>query len=284
MYTDAAPVGLVTGVMEGESVDPVQAAEQAHMAFDRWILTRAPVVEAVDTEEDFYAASGIPAARANRVCRTNWGESSAPDRVAARVESVIAWFAARGAPFTWEIWPSTTPSALPVALQVAGLERHDDGPVMTCALVDLPDAAPPDGLRIQQIDDDEGFARWVDTMGAAFAFDAEEKALLSVMTHALGNQPPMRHFLATFDGEPVATASTFLDGAFGLVMNVGTLPEVRGRGIGSSITIAALRNAAAKGGEIAVLQATAMGEPVYRQLGFVECCRALSYVWTPSNS
>ena len=52
------------------------------------------------------------------------------------------------------------------------------------------------------------------------------------------------------------------------VFNVATVPGARGRGVGRAVTLAALRDGAAAGCRMAVLQASEMGHPVYERLGF----------------
>ena len=57
------------------------------------------------------------------------------------------------------------------------------------------------------------------------------------------------------------------------IWNVGTRPDVRGRGIGRETTLAALRDARAAGHRLSVLGSSPMGLPVYTRIGFVEVCR-----------
>lgn len=75
-------------------------------------------------------------------------------------------------------------------------------------------------------------------------------------------------FLAELDGKPVGIAMTIVSHGVAGVYWVGTLAEARGRGIGEAVTAAAIDAGLDLGGEIVSLQASLMGEPVYRRMGF----------------
>jgi predicted acetyltransferase len=49
---------------------------------------------------------------------------------------------------------------------------------------------------------------------------------------------------------------------------VGVLPDARGRGLAELVTHAVTQAAFELGAPLVVLQATPMGEPVYRRMGF----------------
>jgi len=75
-------------------------------------------------------------------------------------------------------------------------------------------------------------------------------------------------FLAELEGKPVGIAMTIVSHGVAGVYWVGTLAEARGRGIGEAVTTAAVNAGLDLGGEIVSLQASPMGEPVYRRMGF----------------
>jgi GNAT superfamily N-acetyltransferase len=76
--------------------------------------------------------------------------------------------------------------------------------------------------------------------------------------------------LGRHDGEPVACASLCLADGVGMVGWVGALPAARGRGLAAACTVWATNRAFALGADVASLQASYMGEPIYRRLGYEE--------------
>jgi predicted GNAT family acetyltransferase len=78
------------------------------------------------------------------------------------------------------------------------------------------------------------------------------------------------YYLGRVDGVDVSTSVGYTLGDLVGVFNVATPPEHRGRGYGAALTAEAARQGFAAGAELAWLQASAMGVPVYRRLGFRE--------------
>ena len=75
---------------------------------------------------------------------------------------------------------------------------------------------------------------------------------------------------ATATVEHYLPGPTDLDGRRGVVMSVSVQPPDRRRGLGEAVTRALVGRLAARGVHRVDLQATAMGEPLYRRLGFVD--------------
>ena len=69
-------------------------------------------------------------------------------------------------------------------------------------------------------------------------------------------------------GEAVSTAVSFVQGDAVGIFNVATPESRRRRGYGAAVTSLALADAFDHGARFAYLQSSALGEPVYRALGF----------------
>jgi GNAT superfamily N-acetyltransferase len=75
-------------------------------------------------------------------------------------------------------------------------------------------------------------------------------------------------FLADLEGKPVGIAMTIVSHGVAGIYWVGTLAEARGKGIGEAVTTAAVNAGLDLGAEIASLQASPLGEPLYRRMDF----------------
>src|SRR5262249_7478015 len=121
----------------------------------------------------------------------------------------------------------------------------------------------------------EDVAAYGQVMGAAYATYGMPEDVLPSM---LGNLDTLRAphivaFVARVEGKPVAGAMTVVTHGVAGIYWVGTTPEARGRGLAEPCTRAAGNAGFDLGGRIAALQASRMGEPVYKRMGYVEVTR-----------
>jgi ribosomal protein S18 acetylase RimI-like enzyme len=75
-------------------------------------------------------------------------------------------------------------------------------------------------------------------------------------------------FLAFLDGAPAGIAMTIVSHGVAGIYWVGSLDEARGRGIGRAVTAAATNAGFELGADVASLQASPMGGPIYRAMGY----------------
>jgi GNAT superfamily N-acetyltransferase len=135
------------------------------------------------------------------------------------------------------------------------------------------------GLRIVRVMNECALRQWIHVASIGFRIDEKfEKVWCDLFVDAIFN-PQFRTFLALLDGKPVGTSQLFLSEGVAGIYNVTCIPEARGRGIGSAITLAPLIEARRLGYRIGILQASKQGYKVYRRLGFQDFGNLSVYLW-----
>lgn len=154
--------------------------------------------------------------------------------------------------------------------------RAEPSTAMVCD--DLASIAEPDlccGLVLQRVSQHDtpapGAVTLEDAAAAAMRADAGA-APADSLDGFVGylRSVPHAHYLAAVDegGAVRATAATALWGDAAGVFFVDTDRDWRGRGIGTAMTAASLRDAARLGARTAILDSSRLGLSVYRRLGF----------------
>jgi ribosomal protein S18 acetylase RimI-like enzyme len=232
--------------------------------------------------------TGRPSPLLNGVARASLaagaGDSAALD---ARIAALLAPFRARRLPLCWWTGPGTRPAALGAHLERHGLRGAGGGAGMAADLAGLPDLAAPAGLRVARVADAAGVEAWLDA-GQQARTPAPLRAAAAEAARGLALAPgaPLRHYVAWLAGQAVGKATLFLDVAAGTAGVYGVLvhPDWRRRGVGTAVTLALLREAHRLGYRLGVLAATALGEGVYRRLGFREVTRIELYAAAQDDS
>jgi GNAT superfamily N-acetyltransferase len=118
----------------------------------------------------------------------------------------------------------------------------------------------------------------------ASSFDEDPLMLSQVFTEKLLSDDRWRGFVAYLDGEPAATSHIVIDdrGTAGIYY-VGTIESYRGRGLGRTITAAAVAAGRRLGCTRSSLQASPMGLPIYERMGFRRVAYYRQYVPGPAR-
>lgn len=232
----------------------------------------APGAEVVEDPDVLYGTLGVPIAALNTVIGARFGADDAD----ARIGAVLDWFRVRSLPLVWFVNDGDTPADLADRLHRRGFRPSRSMPAMSAELDALPDEAAPPGVVITRVRDHATFDTYCDVMTEGFEAPPElGDAFRSLADLGFADANLQRAYLATLDDRPVATSLGVAAGDVVGIFNVATLPDARGRGIGRAITLAAMRDGAARGARRAVLQSSRMGHPVYERLGFRD---VLTYV------
>jgi len=248
-------------------VNPADVADAASRVFAE-LNRRVPGFDGIVAPDVTMASIGLPIARVNSASAARFTPATA-DR---RIDDVVGWFAERGVPFVWRLGPTDQPADLQDRLLARGFTLDpDEMPGMAAPLVDLPAVELPAGAAIEVVRDAVALREWLDAMVAGFGMPPRiGDAYMAFATLGFGDDLPTRGLLVRVDGRPISTALGVLAGEGIVIVNVATVPEERGRGIGRAVTLAAMHLGAAAGASIAVLQSTEMGYGIYRRLGFEE--------------
>lgn len=146
-----------------------------------------------------------------------------------------------------------------------------------------PEERTPEGLRITPVRTAAELTAYADVLAANW--NPPDAAVKSVYKDAeqvlFQGCSPMRLFVG-FAGEvPVSSGELFLSeggNTAGLHM-ISTREAFRRRGFGAAMTTALLQAGRGAGASLAVLQASAEGEPVYSRQGFEPCGLFAEYVF-----
>lgn len=219
--------------------------------------------------------TGLPSPLFNGVARARL----APD---TEIDDVVAPLRARGARFFWWTGPQTSPPDLSARLAARGIAPNwTDVPGMAADLDRLnQETRAPADLRVEAVESEAALREWGRAFTAGFEVPEWAAQAWADATRSVGfDRAPWRLYVGQLDGEPIGTAIMVLGAGVAGMYGVGTVPGARGRGIGTELTLAPLREARDLGYRVGILHSTEMGLGVYRRLGFEQYCTVARYVW-----
>jgi GNAT superfamily N-acetyltransferase len=178
--------------------------------------------------------------------------------------SALDWVAARDVPYRLWIHEELT-HGLAQALRERGMEQHSW--LIPQMVLEGPPEPPPSapGVTVSSVSD----ARSLDEFRQVIEDDGTpEYVARRLFSDAFAADPDVELVVASLDGRAVGTSLAIRTDQVAGVYAVGTLSDARRRGVGTAATWAAVASGRAWGCEVVVLQATEMGFPIYRAMGF----------------
>jgi ribosomal protein S18 acetylase RimI-like enzyme len=276
-------VSIVTDFSPAALADAVEANINAQLP---QMYAHMPGVEVIYEPHLLGMMSGLPDLRLNSIYRASFPPH--PEQVQARIDQVLARYRAHGdPPMTWVVSPSTRPPDLGSYLEARGF---------TCAFRGVPGMAldlralmeprtSPATLSIERVGDLQTLRRWLHPVAASFDFDG---ALISAHLAMFASQGfglvatssphvPWQLFVGLDKGKPVAASRLFCAAGVAGIYHVATVPEARGQGLGTAMTMAAIRAGRDLGYRVGILTASGEGYSIYRRLGFRKVTQADIY-------
>lgn len=261
---------MTAPILHDLNAPAIIAALEANLEEGYIRLGQALGAEFHDEPDALWFATGIPLQVPNGVVRFR----AAPREASERIEALLGEYAKCHVPSCWLLNPSTTPSNLAERLQARGF-FCEFAPGMAADLhaVDLTAPAPA-GVNVRLVTDESAMADWLHVLVVGSSFPPEvERVLFTLLEDVRFHvNPTVRFFLGTLNDQPVSSSLLFLGGGIAGIYCVTTIPDARQRGIGTALTLAAMREGLAGGYHIAGLQSSQMGLRVYQRLGFREYC------------
>jgi hypothetical protein len=192
-------------------------------------------------------------------------ETVAPRAFLAQADT---FFARRKRGYTVKVRDSGEDADLEAACEEHGLVAFGDPvPQMICRRR-LECTPPPADVSLREVRHEEGVADFAAVNTDAYAmpaevfvdmFDRPERLLASTQTSIV---------VGYRDTRPVATALSFVSDGVACLQWVGTVADARHLNLGRLVTEWATNTAFDRGATSVTLQASAMGEPLYAQLGY----------------
>jgi GNAT superfamily N-acetyltransferase len=203
------------------------------------------------------------------------------DELIARADVFFATLA-RG--YTIKVRDNGQDDDLREACEAAGLERFGERVPEMLVRAPLPDHPGVDGVDVRWAVDESDVEDFFAVNAEAYTtygMPAEVIPELFDKTAAFLEDPAAHVVVASRDDKPVATAMTFESDGVASVQWVGTLPSERGAGLGALVTTEVTNLAFDHGASSCTLQASPMGAPIYRSLGYETIHHFSEYVRWP---
>ena len=135
---------------------------------------------------------------------------------------------------------------------------------------------PHPGFEIHQVSDEVGMGehRRIVTEG----FGSDPSVALGTTCAELLHRPECTVYLGHLDGTPVVSGLGWRTGRTIGVFAIATIPAARRHGYGAAMAARVVRDGLAAGCDVAALQASETGRPIYERLGFRVDVRYRAYV------
>lgn len=226
--------------------------------------------------------SGVPAHILNGLVGARLREEG----LDAALDEILARFKARAVPMIWWVGPSTEPEDLGARLEAHGLSYDGETPGMAIEIAALSqEAAAIPSLSVTSVSHEDDVVAWAQVATRGYGMPDEMTPALVEMgaRHCLRGDSPWAYYLGRLDGRPVATSMMYPFAGVAGIYCVATVPEARRQGLGAELTRLALQRAGEQGYRVGILQASGMGFPVYRRMGFETVLTFKLYSWTPQE-
>jgi ribosomal protein S18 acetylase RimI-like enzyme len=231
-------------------------------------IAALPRIEFHEEEDIFYLSADAPVFYFNSAFHPRFNRNAKQ-----RINSVKDFFRRRRRnSFTLHITSSSQPENLSDLILAQGGKLIESMPYLVVRLEDvLPrDFLFPANLDWKSVRTHEMLAAWTSIYCHARGYAESADQLFKVFADLdLTGSSPLQLILGYLADDLVATYSVFVDGEMAGLYSLSTLPEARGYGIGTAISVAAAELATEYGCQTAMLLSEQPSRNICKRLGFV---------------
>ncbi|MFB9831280.1 GNAT family N-acetyltransferase [Actinoallomurus acaciae] len=157
-------------------------------------------------------------------------------------------------------------------------------PIMAVDLTDVVEAPAPEGLAIRHVTDRPGLRELVCAYAGPLGFpESGIDRLVESKVDYLARDPQLIHLAGVVDGKTVGTSVVSLGADVAALYCIATDEAYRRRGVATALTLESLRVAREAGHDVATLQASSMGRPVYERIGFTTVSHYRLFGFDPAD-
>jgi len=196
------------------------------------------------------------------ICKSTMNQSD--------IKRKIDYFRDKNLPFAWWQGFEGEPLHFKTLLNEAGLQKTEEELAMTLDLsqAQLPDI--PSHLFIQPANNPQALTDMIEVLVRLIPTEgnAIQDFYASSIPYLCDRESRLQFFVGYVNQEPVGTASVYFDEMSAGIYDIIALPQHRGKGIGTAMTVCGLKAAQERGYSLSVLTATNDAKYLYEKLGF----------------
>jgi len=203
------------------------------------------------------------------IFRANFGKQN----IDSKIKKIISLIKKDKAPNGWTVGPLTKPKNLGQYLEKNGFSNvyHQSG--MAVNLIKIKETPIiQNNLEICKVTNPDQLIKWSENVSKVFNIKIDIDLLEFLL-----ETNNIQFYLGIFNNKVVSTLLLFLSAGVAGLHAVATLPDFRSKGFGYMMSRTALIDALNLGYKIGVLQASSLGEIIYRKLKFKKYCDINSY-------
>lgn len=193
-----------------------------------------------------------------------------------KIKETTEWYSKHGTQYLWIVSPNSKPKTITQHLEKHGFKHRSTASAMAIDLKKLGETPTIPNLELRRVTKTETLPIWSEVflVGHGYGNILSEG---TKMFNAIGVGGSAVKYLGYYKGKPVSSSQIYFGEKVARLNFVSTMPDARGKGIGSAISLASLNDARERGYKVAVLNATDMGYPIYKRFGFTDICKIKIY-------